>query len=212
MASIARRVLLQQGLLVAAMLFASRAHADSVDDVLKELTKARSSLKTLVCSFTQERVLSLFASTITSKGELSLVRPDRLRWELFPPDSIIYWVTPEGIAYRSPQGAGKVSSSAAGALASVLDDILVVLGGDMGTLRSRYDITFERATSSLTLHLAPQKPEVAKIIQRLTIVLESDLQSPRSLVLEEPGGDRSSIQFTDVKKNVDVDPARMKPN
>ena len=82
-----------------ALAFARVARADAVSDTLADITRARASLKTLVASFTQERTIGLLATAVKSDGEMSLVRPDRLRWELKPPDAVTYWITPEGFAY-----------------------------------------------------------------------------------------------------------------
>ncbi|MEP7125371.1 MAG: outer membrane lipoprotein carrier protein LolA, partial [Byssovorax sp.] len=62
------------------------ARADEVSDALAKIARARASLKTLTVPFTQERTIGLLASTVKSEGELTMVRPDKLRWELKAPD------------------------------------------------------------------------------------------------------------------------------
>ena len=87
------------------------AHADAVSDALAEITKARASVKTLVAPFVQERTIGLLATSVKSEGEMTLVRPDRLRWELKPPDAITYWITPEGFAFATASGSAARSAS-----------------------------------------------------------------------------------------------------
>ena len=65
-----------------------------------------------------------------STGFFTLVRPDRLRWELAPPDDVVYWVTPEGLAYKSAAGQGKVPA-ASQKIAAALGDLRILLGGDL---------------------------------------------------------------------------------
>src|SRR5262245_17550511 len=86
----------------------SVASADAVSDALADIGKSRAGLKTMVASFTQERQIGLLATAVKSEGELTLVRPDRLRWELKPPDAITYWVTPEGLAMSTGASASAV--------------------------------------------------------------------------------------------------------
>ncbi len=78
--------------------FSRAARADEVDAVLAEIGKARAGIQTLVAPFTQERTIGLLATAVKSEGEMTMVRPDRLRWELKPPDAITYWIGPEGLA------------------------------------------------------------------------------------------------------------------
>mgnify|MGYP006171435663 CR=1 FL=1 len=40
--------------------------------------------------FDSHEAIGLLATVVKSEGEMTLVRPDRLRWELKPPDAIIY--------------------------------------------------------------------------------------------------------------------------
>ncbi|HEU4534367.1 MAG TPA: outer membrane lipoprotein carrier protein LolA [Polyangiaceae bacterium] len=185
------------------------ALADAVDDALRDVTKAREKLRSLACPFTQERVLGLLATKVTSRGDLTLVRPDRLRWHLEPPDEATYWVTPEGVAYRSREGGGKAGN--AGPWGAMLGDLLVALGGDLARLRARYAIAAERPADGLTLTLTPKAPEAAKLLRSLRLTLAPDLLSPSRLVLEEPGDDRATIVFGPAKLNAPVDPSRLKP-
>src|SRR5688500_17131498 len=64
------------------------------------ITKAREGLKTVTARFAQTRTVGLLAADVNSKGAMTIVRPDRLRWDLEPPDAVTYWIGPEGIAYR----------------------------------------------------------------------------------------------------------------
>ena len=205
-----RRTLLA---LLPAVAWTTRAGAeDDVDRLLRDVDRAREKLRTLTCAFTQERVLGLLATTVTSKGGLTLLRPDRLRWELSPPDEIVYWVTPEGVAYRTPRGSGKVDLATAGALAAVLGDLMILLGGDLSKLRDRYVLAVERPKAGPTLRLTPKDERVGKLIRRISAVLPADLVFPRRIVLEEPSDDRTTLTFDPPQINPPVDPARMRPS
>ena len=200
-------------LALAALSWAPLALAeDDVDRALRDIARAREKLRTLTCRFVQERTLSLLASSVSSKGELSLVRPDRLRWELFPPDEAIYWVTPEGVAYRTPKGSGKIDPASAGALAALLDDVLILLGGDLSRLRERYTLAVERPKQALLLRLTPRSERLSKLIRRVSIELAEDLLSPRRLTIEEPSDDQTLVVFETPRINAPVDPARMRPS
>ncbi|MCS6898850.1 MAG: outer membrane lipoprotein carrier protein LolA [Myxococcales bacterium] len=185
---------------------------EDIARLLHDVARAREKLRSLSSTFTQERVLDLLATTVTSKGELTLVRPDRLRWELSPPDEIIYWVTPEGIAYRTPRGSGKVDLATAGTLAAILGDLMILLGGDLGKLRDRYTFAVDRPGTGPTLRLTPKDERVGKLIRRITVLLPANLLFPRRIVLEEPSGDSTTIAFDPPRINPPVDPARMRPS
>lgn len=194
----------------AALFAASSAAADP--DPLDQVVAARAGLRTLRAVFTQERTLGLLASTITSHGELILVRPDRLRWRLEPPDEVTYWVTPTGLAFASRTSRGALDRDAAGVMGAVLTDLLVVLGGDIGSLRARYALSVERVEDGgLRISAEPRDPAVAKRVRRLRLELAPDLRSPREISFEESDTDHARIRFSDVRLNAVVDPALMQP-
>jgi outer membrane lipoprotein-sorting protein len=187
------------------------ARADEVGDALAAIAKARAGVQTLVGTFTQERTIGLLATAVKSEGEMTLVRPDRLRWELKPPDAITYWIGPEGIAYATPSGGASAGKSASGRFGAVLGDLMTLLGGDLGTLRARYDLTVQKADGGLVLGARPLADEVKKHVKSLSLKLPQNLWAVSRIEIEESGGDRSVITFSQVQRDVKVDPARMVP-
>jgi outer membrane lipoprotein-sorting protein len=187
------------------------ARADDVADALADITKARAGLQTLVGAFTQERTIGLLATTVKSEGEMTLVRPDRLRWELRPPDAITYWIGPEGLAYATPTGGSSVGKGAAGRFGAVLGDLMTLLGGDLAKLRARYDLSAQKSDGALLLGARPLAEEVKKHVKSLSLRLPANLWAVQKVEIEEVGGDRSVITFPQMQRDVRVDPARMIP-
>ncbi len=181
-------------------------------DVLKEVAKARASLKTLLAPFEQTRVIGLLAEPVKSKGELTLVRPDQLRWELYAPDDVVYWVNKSGISYRAGKAAKPTSVPKQGGFSVVLDDLLTFLAGDLESLGSRY--TFD-ATSSATgavIDATPKADDLKKHLKRISMVTNAEKWGVAKIVIEDASGDLSTIVFGENKKDTKVDAARMKPS
>lgn len=207
-----RRSFLLSTLVLAAGVSASfPARADDVADTFAEIKKAREKVKTLVATFTQERTIGLLSSTVKSEGEMTLVRPDKLRWELKSPDAVTYWITPEGFAFSTANGSANVSKTAAKKFGDVLNDLLVFMGGDLDTLKTRYDFTVPSKKDGVTLHAVPKTEEVKKIVKSLEISVGADLWTVKKITIEEKSGDKSVITFTKVTKDTKVDDAKMKP-
>ena len=200
-----RRDVLASLLALSAVAAVRPARADALDDALARIAKARAPLKTLVGPFTQERTIGLLSTSVKSHGTLTLVRPDRLRWELAPPDDVVYWITPEGLAYRSKSGQGRVSGAQA-RLASSLDDLRTLLGGDLGKLRTRYDLKLlSDKEGETTFEATPRDP--AMPLKLLRFGVAADGATPRFAELFEGGRDKTRIEFGALQRDVPVDPA-----
>ena len=197
--------------LLAVQTTAVESRADEVSDTFAEIKKAREKLKNLVATFTQERTIGLLSSTVKSEGEMTLVMPDKLRWELKSPDAVVYFITPEGFAFSTANGGANVSKTAAKKFGDVLGDLMIFMGGDLDKLKSRYDFTVPSKKDGVTLRAVPKSDEVKKIVKSLEISVEANLWKVKKITIEEKGGDKSVITFSKVTKDTKVDDSKMKP-
>jgi hypothetical protein len=202
-------------LATAKMASAHEPEAGSIDALLVDIQRARAGLKTLRGPFVQERTIGLLASKVRATGTLALVRPDRLRWELAPPDEVTYWIAPEGLAYQSKSGQGRVRGPSA-KIALALDDLRTLLGGDLAALRARYEL--KRALPGVTIEATPKQPSVGGAgqlgnggFQRILFTLSADLARPERAVLVETPRDKTEISFGALERDVPIDPALMRP-
>jgi len=192
-----------------ALIVAQTARADdAVDSLFGRVARARSSMRTLQGPFTQVRTIGLLATDVKSTGALALVRPDRLRWELAPPDSVVFWMLPEGLAYRSAQGTGRVPS-ATPRIAAMLDDLRTLLGGDLSHLRARWDLRVARDDAS-GAELAATARTADAPLKSFQFTLAPDLVRPVRALLVEGPHDRTAIDFGALQVDAPVDDAKMR--
>jgi outer membrane lipoprotein-sorting protein len=188
----------------------STASAGDAGDVVGRVGRARADVRTMRGPFEQTRTVGLLATDVRSRGTLTLVRPDRLRWDLAPPDDVTFWVGPEGLAYRSAHGHGHVDAEHAN-VGGALDDLRALLGGELAALGARWDLRVTRDDARGAELEATPKPGVAARFERLSLSLASDLVRPVRAVLVEGPRDRTTIEFGAVVVNARVDDALMRP-
>jgi len=190
----------------------TRRATASTAEVLVAIRTARQRVRTLHAKFEQERTLSLLATKVTSRGELTLVLPDRLRWELLDPDAITWWISPAGLAYASARSRASADRSAAGSMGAVLDDLFAVLAGDPARLSPRYDLDATLQTDGTArIQATPKDTTASGTLRSIEILVDRDLVSPRHIRIQESSSDRIEIRFSEVRTNQPVDPARMRP-
>ena len=203
---IARRSLL---LASASLLFVRTASADdSLDALLADVAKARKGMKTMKATFTQERKLTLLATSVKSTGNLAFVAPDRLRWELDAPDNVIYWIGPEGLSYRTKSSSASAAPKGA-AIANALADVRALLGGDLSSLKDRYVLAGTRRADDAEITGTAKDPKAS--VKSFVLVLGKDLTVPLRARLVEGKSDAIDITFANQQVNAPIDPATMKP-
>jgi outer membrane lipoprotein-sorting protein len=192
----------------ASLAFAHRALADVVDDKLAAISRARTSAKSLVGPFTQVSSVGLLRARVQSTGTLYLQYPSRLRWELAAPDSVVYWITPEGLAYKGKNGQGRLPVTER--MAPQLEDLRAMLGGDIGSLKTRYDLKEVPAEGGQVAFEATPKTLQNARFQKLAFTLDADLVRPKRVTLIEGPRDKTDIVFGEIAKNAAIDPALLK--
>jgi outer membrane lipoprotein-sorting protein len=188
-----------------------------LDSLLADIAKARKETKTMKASFTQDRKITLLATTIKSKGELQSQLPDRLRWDLAPPDDIVYFVSPEGLSYKTKSSSATVPASGAN-VARALGDLRALLTGDLSALKDRYVLEASRGPApsqdiEINGTARPQQDPKAPSasVRAFTLVLDKNLVTPIRARLVEGKTDSVDLTFSNVILNAPIDPARLKP-
>lgn len=192
-------------------LWPRRATADALDATLERIAKARNELKTLRADFVQVRTIGLLATKVKSKGRLTLVMPSRMRWDLLPPDDVTYWIGPKGLAMRNAEGVKRVGKGAAGRFAAVLGDLRTMLGGDLRTLKKRYQLSIEQQDDRSVIVAKPKDATVKKHIKELVLVADAKKALMEKVTITEKNGDRSVITFSNAKKNQPIDERTIEP-
>lgn len=193
------------------------AHADGgpeklegarLDAVLADVARARKDLKTLKGDFTQDRKIALLSTTVKSHGELTFAAPDRLRWDLAPPDDVVYFVGPEGLSYKTKSSSATMPATGAN-VTKGLADLRAILGGDLGSLKERYTLGGTKNLDG-TVEITGQAKEKGPV-RAWSLTLEKGLVVPLRAKLFEGKSDSVDLVFTNVVPNGPVDPAKLKP-
>lgn len=188
---------------------ARAARADALGDLLARIARARARVRTLVGPFTQTRTIGLLATDVRSHGTLTLVRPDRLRWDLAPPDDVSFTIGPDGLAYESEHGHGRLPASDT-RIGAALDDLRTVLGGDLSRLSARWDLRVVRDDATGVEIEATARPGAGAPLRSIRFALAPDLVRPTRAVLVEGPRDKTVIDFGALAVDAPVDPARMR--
>jgi hypothetical protein len=181
-----------------------------LEELLERIVRARAPVRTVVGPFTQTRTIGLLSTDVRSTGVMTLVRPDRLRWELGPPDDVTFWITPEGLAFRSSHAEGRLPAASA-RLGNAMDDLRTLFGGDLARLRERWDLRVARDDAAGTELEATPRPGTTTTMKSLRMTLAPDLVRPTRAVLVEGARDRTVIEFGVLAINEPVEEGRMRP-
>lgn len=188
------------------------AQAATTKELLASIAQARKGMKSLLARFEQTRVVGLLAEAVKSKGELAVVLPGELRWELFAPDDVVYWITKGGVFYKNGKSTKATQAPNTGGFNALLGDLVAFLGGDMAPLESRYELAAsEESDKSISVVATPKDATLKKSIKKITMRTNAERWGISKVLIEEPSGDSSTIVFESNQKDAKIDAGKMKP-
>lgn len=184
---------------IAAWLVALAAVAAPVPDpqpILTDLQRKMSSLGSVYLEFTQERQLKLFAAPLKSEGVMLIQRPDLIRWETTAPYQSILLGNHKSVAqFEQTEGEWKkLKLGFPQILKRVMEQMTLMQQGKLDALTSDFTVSVSTGAVSVVT-MTPKDPNVRGVLASLEITMEPDFSATREVVMNEPNGDLTRIQF-----------------
>jgi outer membrane lipoprotein carrier protein len=174
--------------------------------VLAELSERLGKMDTLQASFMQERHVAIFRDTLRSSGVLYFEAPDRLRWELREPYvSVSILNGKQAAKFDAEEGRLNRMTGMESLMNQVLTRIVAIMRGDFRDIEKQFRITVDRGPDYL-LRMSPLQPEMEDVIRSLDIRVDPGLSRVTQVVIREPHGDSTQIDFSEEKENISVNP------
>ena len=171
---------------------APAAANDETDGFLREIRNNSAQVHSFSSEFVQERRLALFAEPVIFHGKLTVVRPDRLRWEFTAPvASALIFNGKIGMRCQDKVPPAHFDLGSDPIMRTVAEQLWLWLGGDYSRLGDKYGME-SRGTS---LIITPKDQATMEYMRAVTITFSGDSKQPEKVLIDEPGGDSTLISF-----------------
>ena len=192
-------------LLIGAKLIAAEPIVD-VNEVLTELEKTFSTIKSVQTDFVQTKQLKLFKHPVKLKGHLLLQVPDHLLWRVHEP--IMYAFMLKGKkAVEWDQETGKTKElpfTGSPMFEQILVQIKSWFSGEFSQLKKSYDLEILSKTP-LILGFTPKEDNHAKhAILKMRVKIREDCRYIESITIFEVNGDLTTTEFQGVILNEEI--------
>lgn len=158
------------------------------------------------CNFTQEKILSALTEKITSTGKFQFKRSNKVRIEYLKPFVYLMVMNGEKMLIRDEQKESRVNVKSNRLFQQVNR---IMIDCVQGTILDSKDFTskvFEDKNTYL-LEMTPAAKTLREFFQTIVLVVDKRDYSASSIVMNEPGGDKTTITFTDKKLNTQLSDA-----
>lgn len=200
-------------LCLAALALESRAVAPAtptLDQVLKEVQKRQSAVKTLQADFTQQKSLALLAEPQVASGTFAYEKPDKVRWNYTTPNPVMMLIAGGRMTTFYP----KLGRAEALEVGRFQDRIFKYMGAGnaISELETWFNFRFSDRKGETTwkLDLVPKTSQVAKRVKSITIWIDRSSYMTSKFEYVEADGDTTLYEFTSIRVNDPVPAAAFK--
>jgi outer membrane lipoprotein-sorting protein len=173
---------------------ATASAARSQDWTLDRLMSTLAQHKSGHANFVETRYLSIAAKPIESSGQLAFAAPDHLEKLTVSPKPERLVVDGDMLTLVRDQHKYTVSLTHYPELEAFIESIRATLAGNRYALEQIYKVSIEGHGDAWTLTLTPLDSRMLKAVRTITLDGTRDLL--RTVVVEQPDGDRSVMQLS----------------
>ena len=183
-------------LMCLATLTASAQQSASEKKILQKISQTASSMKSLQCDFVQTQYSKMLGDKMVSKGKMSYVKPNTLRWEYTTPSVFILTMKDNVVKLQKQEGKKLVDVKGNKYMKRLANLILGSITGKSLSDEKLFKATVKDNGKDYLVTLIPQKRDIKMIYPKMQIIFSKQKEMASQVVMYEKSGDHTVIDFT----------------
>jgi outer membrane lipoprotein-sorting protein len=170
---------------------------------LSELKSALAKMESISGDIEQVKSFAFLNNKLVSKGKFYFQQDNKLRWAFNDPIEYIILINENSMRLKE-EGEEKKYKGMNQILRQVKEIILGCIDGSIMS-NSNYKTEFSRSEELIRIQLKPKSKNLKEFIQQIDVQFSIDGAVLRNVVLTDPSGDLTNIQFSNIESNKQID-------
>jgi len=170
----------------------------------EKLVNMTAKVTTIESDFVQEKNLSILANKIVSKGNFCFQKENNIRWEYLQPYKYLIIIS-KGQMYIKEEKNEKSYDIQSNKMFQEMNKFISgCIQGDILKNEKEYNISFFEDQGSYVVSLVPKAAAMKDMLQEVRIWFNRNDFTVTRVIMTEPGGDYTAIDFMNKKLNVAI--------
>lgn len=192
--------------ILAVFLFALSATASPLtpkqkQDVINKINAATSGLRTMSCTFTQTKYLSLLSDKMVSEGRMCYSRPNRLRWEYNSPYQYLFIFNGTKVYVGNKSRKDVIDTESNIMFKEVARIMMGTVTGTALSGSSDFSIDVTDGGNLWLVSLVPKKKDMRKMFSKIVLSFVKTDRMISEINIYEKNKDRTNIKLKNIKIN-----------
>lgn len=173
-------------------------------EVIAKINKATSVLKSMSCSFTQTKHLSMLSDKMVSEGKMNYKQPNKLRWEYTSPYQYLFIFNGTKVYVGNKSRKDVIDTNSNKLFKEVARIMMSTVTGTALSNAADFSVTVEDGKTLWNVTLIPKKKEMKKMFTRIVLSFSKSDLIISEINLHEKNNDRTNIRLRNIKTNIAI--------
>lgn len=176
-------------------------------EIIGSINSAASAMKSMTCSFTQTKYLSLLSDKMVSEGKMYYRQPNRLRWEYTSPYQYLFVLNGTKVYVGNKSRKDVIDTDANKVFKEIARIMMGTVTGTVLSGSSDFSVDVADGGTVWRVTLVPSKKEMKRMFSKIVLSFRKNGLMVSEIDIYEKNNDRTNIQLKNVKTNVSVNDA-----
>lgn len=173
-------------------------------DVITRINKAAAGLKSMNCSFTQTKYLSLLSDKMVSEGKMSYKQSNKLRWEYTSPYQYLFIFNGTKVYVGNKSRKDVIDTQTNKVFKEVARIMMSTVTGTALSNSSDFSIDVADGKSVWKVTLRPKKKEMKKMFTKIELSFNKSNLMIAEINIYEKNNDRTNIRLKNISTNASI--------
>lgn len=170
-------------------------------DVIAKINKSSAGIKSMNCSFTQTKYLSMLKDKMVSEGKMYYQQPGKLRWEYTDPYQYLFIFNGTKVYVANKSRKDIIDTQSNKVFKEVARIMMSTVTGTALSNTSDFTVDVEDGKTVWQITLLPKKKDLKKMFSKIILIFNKSNSMINEINLYENNNDRTNIKLKNISTN-----------
>jgi len=170
-------------------------------DVVSRINKTAAGLKSMNCTFTQTKYLSLLSDKMVSEGKMYYKQPNKLRWEYTSPYQYLLVFNGSKVYVGNKARKDVIDTQTNKIFKEVARIMMSTVTGTALSNTTDFTIDVAEEKTLLRVTLTPKKKDMKKMFSKIELLFKQSNLMITEINIYEKNNDRTNIKLKNITTN-----------
>lgn len=183
---------------------ASTLSAAQQQEVIEKINASASKMKSMSCTFTQTKYLSLLSDKMVSSGKMYYKQPNKLRWEYTSPYDYLFVFNGTKVYVGNKSKKDVIDTNTNKIFKEIARIMMNTVTGKALSNKTDFTVSVAGNNTSWVVTLIPKKKDMKQMFSKIELIFNKSNTMISEINIFEKNNDRTNIKLTNIVNNGSV--------